>query len=194
MSIATSYSTTSGSFMPEAAPSVAAHKPTSSGGATKSALRQMTDQTRLSVLAPRIEAALREMVGPGGSFLLTLSSNVETLQEGFIETLYDVLTEEKIDLSDKITLRLEDNALTVTGDHPEKARVDAALAKRSDLSAAFGEIASQSEILRDFGNISKVMTRHTGEALPIPAFGTTAYAIYQISLKGEMSHFYFAKK
>lgn len=158
-------------------------------------LQEVTDQAKLSSLAPRIQAVLSEITGSENNVLHTLSANVEKLQEGFIDTLYTTLSENDVDLTQKMTLRLDRNSsLTVAGEHPEKERVDAILSQNPTLSTAFGEIASQSEVLRDLANISKVMTRHTGmEAYAASGADKSSYSIYQMSLKGEMSHFYFSR-
>jgi len=158
-------------------------------------LQEMTDQAKLSALAPRIQAMFSEGAGTGGNVADTLSANIEKLQDGFVETLYNVLSEENIDLSHKMTLRLDsNNGLTVAGDHPDKDQINAVLAGHPALSSAFGEIASQSEVLRDIANINKVITRHTGvEAYSSAGAERSAMSIYQISMKGDMSHFYFSR-
>ena len=158
-------------------------------------LQEVTDQAKLSALAPRIQSLFREIAGSDGNVLETLSGNIEKLQDGFVETLYSVLSKENIDLSQKMTLRLDGgNNLTVAGDHPEKDHVNAMLADQPALSSAFGEIASQSEVLRDMTNINKVITRHTGmEAYAVSDRAQSVPSIYQMSLKGDMSHFYFSR-
>ena len=161
----------------------------------RESLREVTDQAKLSSLSPRIRAALNEMTGGDGTITATLASNIDRLQEGFLDTLYTSLASGDIDLTEKLTLRLDgDNTLAVAGDHPEKMRVEQLLAENPALSEAFGEIASQSEIMRDIADIGKVMTRQTGvEAYSASRQDQTAFAVYQMSLKGDMSHFYFAK-
>lgn len=158
-------------------------------------LQEVTDRAKLSSVAPRIQAMFSEMAASGNNVLDTLSGNIARLQEGFIETLYTVLSEKNIDLSQKMTLRLDgSNALTVAGEHPEKERVDIILAGQPALSSAFDEIAAQSEVLRDITNINKVMTRQAGmDAYSAAEQGTFPSSVYQISLKGEMSHFYFSR-
>ena len=193
MSIAVPYAgkgSAIGTDMPSASP---LHNNSDSQSPARNNLQQITAQTRLSTLTPRIEAVLREMTGPSGTLLTALSCNVEALQEGFIEALYSVFVEEKIDLSEKITLRLHAGTLVVSDEHVHKEQMNAVLASNPDLSAAFREIASQSEILRDIGNITKVMNRQAKETLPISTCDKSIYSVYQMSLKGEMSHFYFAK-
>ena len=158
-------------------------------------LQEVTDQAKLSSLAPRIQSVLSQMAGADGDVMSTLSSNIDKLQEGFLETLYTTLTEGEVNLSEKLTLRLgNDTVLTVAGDHPEKEKVDVLLAENPALSEAFGEIASQSEVMRDIANINKVMTRQTGaEAYSMAEYEKTSNAVYQMSLKGDMSHFYFSR-
>ncbi len=158
-------------------------------------LQEVTDQAKLSALAPKIQAMFSKGAGAGNNVLETLSANVEKLQDGFVDALYATFSGENINLAEKMTLRLdENNMLTVAGDHPEKSRVDAILNDNPALSAAFGEIASQSEVLRDITNINKIMTRQTGmEAYATNSDAGASNAVYQMSLKGEMSHFYFAR-
>lgn len=162
---------------------------------THETLREVTDQAKLSSLAPRIQAVFSEFGGFGNSVFETLSVNVEKLQDGFVETLYSVLSKENIDVTQKMTLRLDGNEiLTVAGEHPEKDKIDAMLAEQPALSTAFGEIASQSEVLRDIANINKVMSRYTGmEAYAASGLKKPDCSVYQMSLKGDMSHFYFSR-
>lgn len=165
------------------------------GSVSRETLQEVTDQTKLSTLAPRIQAMLNEAAGAGGNVLETLSSNIDRLQEGFLNTLYTALAEENIDLTEKLTLRLEsDGALSVAGEHPERERMERILEEQPALSEAFGEIASQSEVMRDIANINKVMTRQTGmEAYASQHGAKSSFSVYQMSLKGEMSHFYFSR-
>ncbi len=156
-------------------------------------LRQITDGAGLSALAPRIQAVLNEIAGPEDNVLDALGNNVNKLQDGFIETLYTSLSSRDIDLSQKLTLRLDgEGLLSVAGDHPQKEAVDELLREQPALSAAFDEIASQSELLRDIRNISKVVSRKSGVD-QYAALGNAGSAVYQMSLKGDMSHFYFSR-
>lgn len=158
-------------------------------------LQSVTDLARLSDIAPRIHAGLSEMLKPGANVLDALSANIDRLQEGFVDALYTVFAEENIDLNYKMTLRLDkDTMLRVAGEHPEKERAEAALDKNPAISAAFGEIASQSEVLRDIANIHTVMRRQTGTAVyAATPSAPSSLMRYQMSLKGEMNHFYFSR-
>lgn len=157
------------------------------------ALSELTDGASLSSLAPRLKVVLDEIAGPNDNVVSALSDNVSRLQDGFIDRLYSVLSGQGVDLSSKLTLRLDEkDMLAVSGNHPEKATVEAALADHPELSVAFGEIASQSELLRDMRNISKVMISKGGVENYARMAGDGKGAMYQMSLKGEMSHFYFS--
>lgn len=160
----------------------------------RESLQDVTDQASLSELAPRIKAVLHEIAGSENNVLHRLADNIGRLQDGFINTLYGVLSQENIDLNQKMTLRLNpDGVLSVAGEHAEKERVEKILAENSALSSAFGEIASQSEVLRDITNINSVMTRQTGVEAYAAGAGKTPFSVYQMSLKGDMSHFYFSR-
>lgn len=162
--------------------------------AGRESLQDVTDQARLSEIAPRIQAVLSEMAGSENNVLQRLADNIDRLQGGFIDTLYGVLSQGDIDLNQKMTLRLNpEGMLSVAGEHMEKEKVDTILAKNPALSAAFSEIASQSEVLRDITNINKVMTRQTGAEAYAGATQKAPFFFYQMSLKGDMSHFYFSR-
>lgn len=157
-------------------------------------LQEVTDQASLSGLAPRIQALLHEMAGSENNVLQQLTDNVDRLQEGFVDALYSAFSKENINLDKKMTLRLNtEGNLFLSGEHEEKTKVDAILAENPALSTAFGEIASQSEVLRDITNINKVMTRQTGVDAYAAGAGNAPLSVYQMSLKGDMSHFYFSR-
>ncbi len=159
-----------------------------------SSLSQLTDAASLSALVPRLQAALAEIAGPGGNVLDSLSRNVESLQDGFLETLYGALSEAGINLNEKLTLRAgAASALCVVGEHPQKELIEEELRQHPELSAAFAEIASQSELLRDITNIGKVMSRQSGAEQYAGMADHAGTSVYQMSLKGDMSHFYFGR-
>lgn len=173
-------------------PEIRDAQPPPSGG--RESLQDVTDHARLSELAPRIQAVLSEMAGSENNVLQRLTDNIDRLQSGFIDTLYGALSQEDIDLNQKMTLRLNpEGFLSVAGDHTEKEKVDMILAKNPALSSAFSEIASQSEVLRDISNINKVMTRQTGAEAYAAGTKKAHFSFYQMSLKGDMSHFYFSR-
>ena len=157
-------------------------------------LSQLTDEASLSSLAPRLQAVLTEIVRPEDNVLDTLTRNVENLQEGFVEALYTTLAGAGVDMAEKITLRLDSsNNLAVAGPHAQKENVENAVSQNPALSSAFSEIAAQSELLRDITNISKVMSRQGGLEQYSRMSGSNGSTVYQMSLKGDMSHFYFGR-
>jgi flagellin-specific chaperone FliS len=161
-----------------------------------SALSQVTDKASLSGLAPRLQGILKALEQPEGNVMQAVSENVSSLQDVFVDALYLALDSEGINLSQKLTLRLdtasETEQLVVAGEHPDSEQINAALAGVPELSSAFKEIAAQSELLRDVGNIGKVIGSR-GLAGYENASQQARDSAYQISMKGEMSHFYFGK-
>jgi hypothetical protein len=146
-----------------------------------------------SRLAPRLRAVLEQDDPPGNTIFEALAGNILRLQDVFVEALYAILSAHGIDANHKVTLRLEDAALVPAGEHPDKERIRAALAGSPDLSAAFADLASQSIALRDLTSLHRMIhscLHSDSPAMPPFLPGEPAY---QLSLKGEMNHFYFCR-
>ncbi|MDR1126103.1 MAG: hypothetical protein LBM64_08640, partial [Deltaproteobacteria bacterium] len=138
---------------------------TAQSAPTLSQLSRVTDKASLSSLAPKLQNILQAIDHPDNNVLQAMSDNISNLQDVFVEAVSHTLGAAGIDLSHKVTLRLNQaGELGPAGEHPEKERIEAALAKAPELSSAFREIASQSELLRDVSNISKVIGAQTGLA------------------------------
>jgi hypothetical protein len=159
-----------------------------------STLAHITDKAGLSALTPKLQGVLQAIDNPEGNVLQAISGNIADLQDAFVTALAGTLEAARIDISHKVTLRLnQEETLAVAGEHPDKERLEKVLARNPELAAAFKEIASQSEVLRDVGNIGKVIGMSTGVSSYQNSFRPAQNTAYQISLKGEMSHFYFGK-
>ncbi len=121
-----------------------------------------------------------------------IRENIDVLQEIFIERVFELFRRKGINTESKVTLRLDKREnLAVLDDGPEKTLVDKTLGGAPELSGIFREIALQSELLRDMNNISRLLNddlRQGGEYARLPG-----HLLYQITFKGEMSHFYFAR-
>ena len=156
-------------------------------------LSKLTDSASLSSFLPRLQGILEVIEQPENNVFQNLDGNISKLQDAFVDAVYEALSARSIDFSRKITLRLNDEQeLAVAGEHPDKETVEQLLAGRPEFSAAFKEIASQSELLRNMRNIGKVIGARNGlEAYQTGLAGQNAG--YQVSLKGEMSHFYFSR-
>ncbi|MDR2050789.1 MAG: hypothetical protein LBQ63_03355 [Deltaproteobacteria bacterium] len=172
-----------------------AEKTPEQGGDPSLTLAKLADSASLSTLLPHLQGMLSVMNRREGNVLQSVKDNISRLQDAFVESMSDILTKEGLDLSQKITLRLDkDQLLKITGEHPDKEKVENILAERPELSVAFREIASQSELLRDMSNIEKLIGARNG----ISAYQSNSSAAYensryQVSIKGEMSHFYFSR-
>lgn len=157
-------------------------------------LAKITDTAGLSALLPRLQGIVDAIEQPDANLIEGISGNIGRLQDAFVESLYVLAEEAELDLSQKLTLRLDENdALRVICEHPDKEGMEAMLQSRPDISAAFKEISTQSELLRNVRSIGKIIGRGAGAAAYENMRASDAQASYQFSLKGEMSHFYFAK-
>lgn len=159
-------------------------------------LASLTDSISLSSIDPKLRSVLEDISNQGGDVVDTLEGNIDTLQDGFLETLHGRLEEAGVSLDDKITLRLnEGDALEMVGTHPDKESVNTVLQQSPDLKEAFEEISSQSELVRDIKNIRKVVRNRSGFAqyAEAAAEADRGNDTYQLSIKGSFSHFYFTK-
>ena len=99
-----------------------------------------------------------------------------------------------IDLQDKVTLRLgNDGRLATSGEHPQKEQINAMLAQSPDLAETFKDIASHSELMRDIGNIRKTVSARSQMQQYEATAQDNPMSVYQLSLKGGMSHFFFSR-
>jgi len=160
-----------------------------------------TQTAAISSIMPRLQAAMNLLErprgyadDPGGRVLEMLSGNITLLQESFMHTLYTKLQRLGVDTSNKLSLRLNDEArLVVTGKHPDEQVINKLLSSDDTLVEAFVEIATQSAALRDLRSLRTLtMYDRASDAYSALAAGP-GECIYQLSLKGEMNHFYFTR-
>ena len=162
--------------------------------ADESPLSRVTGSAAFSSILPRLQAALDQMDQPGAAMLDVLTDNITRLQDSFMESLYAGLKEMNADLSAKLTLRLDEQAnLTVAGEHPDCEVISALLSRHPEFSAAFTEIAAQSAALRDLRSLrTMVLYASSAHSYSVLASGP-GETVYQVSLKGDMNHFYFTR-
>ncbi len=146
----------------------------------------------LSEINPRTRAALQKIVEQGGDVQKTLQRNIEILQEDFLNGLTSGAEAAGLPSDSKITLRLGADGNIVAGDSPHKETVESMLAESPDLAETFREIAAQSALVRDIRSIRSVVTAHTGLSAYAEMEGSAPSSAYQVSIKGDMSHFYFS--
>lgn len=168
--------------------------PDAEGGKESSPLARLITETAFSFVLPKLQAVFENIHQPGYSILNTLSRNINELQDAFTMTLYAKLSDLDIDFSSKLTLRLDNEGeLRLVGNHPDGERITAMLSANGELSRAFAEIAAQSCALRDLRSLAVLMggecaARSYRSLADMPGENT-----YQISLKGDMNHFYFIR-
>jgi hypothetical protein len=164
-----------------------------------SPLRDFEQNSSLDSLRPLLGLALHllddaheQSALPGCRVINAVSESLVRLQDAFLESLATVLA--VAGDGHKLTLRLDADArLVVGGDHPEATRLRDMLDGKPELAEAFAEIAVQSALLRDLRNLQNTALyatsrdRYMAHALSVPKYA------YQMSVKGEMSHFYFSR-
>lgn len=147
----------------------------------------------LAELSPQTRAALQKIVDQGGDVQKNLQKNIEILQDDFLAALNDKMNNAGIAGNEKLTLRLEGNdSLSMTGEHPQKDEINAILEESPELAGAFKEIAAQSSLVRDIRSIRTLASTHAGISAYGDMMATAPSSAYQVSIKGDMSHFYFS--
>lgn len=170
------------------------------GCAPKTGSRERRD---ISALLQRIRTALDSLDSPalagpeslpGAGAIAALMDAISRMQDDFLEALYSALEERGADIRQKVTLRLDESArLSISGAHPDMERIRSLLAERPDFSASFAAISVHSSLLRNLRNLQNAAVYTTPEAAYVALAATPGDNIYQLSLKGEMNHFYFTR-
>lgn len=138
-------------------------------------------------MSPYLEGLLAEILYKGGEAVHPLSLHVYSLQELFLNSLYQCLEDANISVTEKLTLCLDDELnLVILGQHPQKKEIEKLLSENSGLVSAFINLAAHSELNRDIMNINRIIeSRAANMGSPIN------FSSYHLSLKGGMSHFFF---
>ena len=153
-----------------------------------------TDSFEISPMPGRLDAMLEDISDRGANALDALKERAGALQENFLDRLYTQLDASGIDLQEKVTLRLDNEGqLTTSGEHPQKEQLNAMLAQSPDLAETFKDIASHSELMRDIGNIRKTVSARSQMQQYEATAESNPMSVYQLSLKGGMSHFFFSR-
>ena len=181
---------------PEAVPPVPFERDTGAFEASaESPLAQAARSAAFASVLSRLQAGLEHMDRPGAGMVDTLSGNITHLQDSFIEALYSRLITINADMSSKLTLRLNDQAqLTVVGEHPDRLAISALFALHTEFSAAFTEIAAQSAALRDLRSLCVMASCASSDLRHFALASEPGEPVYQLSLKGDMNHFYFMRR
>lgn len=137
---------------------------------------------------PALESMLEDICIKNSYVMEPLSSHVCSLQEKFLNTLYNALKEAEVELTEKITIFQDPGGrLLVSGEHSEKDAIERVLAGNPFLSEVFTTLSSHSEIARDIVNINRIFGNMSNEYEQIMERTNG----YHLSLRGGMSHFYF---
>ncbi|MDR2801213.1 MAG: hypothetical protein LBB52_08145 [Desulfovibrio sp.] len=121
----------------------------------------------------------------GSRLVFQLSDSLSRLQDDFLKILNAGLERCGADLSAKRTLRLDGSArLVCVGDDPQRQDVEKLLASDPRLASVFAEISARAVLLRALRDLHNAVFQIASEG---------GVGSYQLSLKGDMSHFYFAR-
>ena len=137
---------------------------------------------------PALESMLEDICIKSSYVMEPLSSHLCSLQEKFLDTLYNAFKEAEVELTEKITIFQDPGGmLLVSGEHPERETIERVLANNPFLSEVFTTLSSHSEIARDIVNINRIFGSMGNEY----EHSLERNNGYHLSLKGGMSHFYF---
>lgn len=139
-------------------------------------------------------SALSPEEDAGSRMIFLLSESIANLQDSFLETLQDGLKKCGADLAAKRTLRLDGKArLVPVGDDPQDRVVEEFLAACPQLASMFTELAIRASLLYALRDLQTAIF----SAVPAQAYAALGadmgFKFYQVSLKGDMSHFYFSR-
>ena len=152
----------------------------------------LASKATFAYVIPQLQDAFENIRQPGYNVLEALSSNIRELQDIFAQALYSELSQLDVDFSIKFSLRLDKNAkLALVGEHPDSGAIAALLREKPDFSNTFVEIAAQSAAMRDLRNLSTLISASGAENSYRALTALPGENTYQMSLKGEMNHFYF---
>ncbi|MDL2207821.1 hypothetical protein LJB81_02215 [Desulfovibrio sp. OttesenSCG-928-M14] len=131
---------------------------------------------------------------PGAHGIEALHEELVALQNAYMETLYEAMAEADIDSGHKLTLRLDEKAkLRLFGTHPSESKVKSLLDSRPDLAESFAGIALRSALLRDLRNLQLSVSYEDASQACMALLASSTRNGYQLSLKGDMNHFYFSR-
>ncbi|MDR2604091.1 MAG: hypothetical protein LBC55_01900 [Desulfovibrio sp.] len=131
---------------------------------------------------------------PGARVTAVLSESIVRMQDDFLRELCAGLKERGVDPSSKLTLRLDEDArLEAVGDGQAGAAAEDVLAYRPELTALFTETAVRAALLRGLHDLCNAVRHERAEDIYAALNAGAGASCYQVSIKGDMSHFYFAR-
>jgi hypothetical protein len=131
---------------------------------------------------------------PGARVTAMLTESVVRMQDDFLKELCEGLKERGVEPSSKLTLRLDEDAqLEAVGDDSVGEAAEEVLASRPDLTALFAETAVRAALLRGLHDMRSAVRHERAEDIYVALHAGAGAGVYQVSIKGDMSHFYFAR-
>ncbi|MBQ4132380.1 MAG: hypothetical protein IJD04_01425 [Desulfovibrionaceae bacterium] len=140
------------------------------------------------LLNSALNSMLSDICERGSHVMEPISNHICSMQEMFLDMLYYLLEDAGVNLSEKMTIFLnEDGKLALMDEHPDRSMIEAVLAENPQLARLFAILAAHSEIARDIENIYQLFNSLSSRSYMMHENAGG----YHLSLKGGMSHFYF---
>jgi hypothetical protein len=131
---------------------------------------------------------------PGARVTAMLSESIVRMQDDFLRELCTDLKERGVDPASKLTLRLDEDAqLEAVGDDQAGAAAEDILAYRPELTELFTETAVRAALLRGLQDLCNAVRHERAVDIYTALNAGAGASCYQVSIKGDMSHFYFAR-
>lgn len=153
-----------------------------------------TDVMNEAIMRPALlSSLLADITARGGTALQVLDENLLGMQEYFLETLYPRLKAAGVDMTRKIVLaQTEEEKIALSCEHPDKEKIDSVLETCTDLEKVFQDMAHTSALIHDLRSMRKTISSAFPKTLDTTYDDEMLFSKYRISLRGDMSHFYFS--
>lgn len=156
-----------------------------------------SDDSELCLSLP--ESVCYELSGIGRQAVVIvpeLEALLALSQDVFLERLYARLSSDGLKLCEKVSLCLNtDGELVISNPDERNSALERSLAQDETLALFFAEIAWRSDVLRKLKQLCNLVAvgsvRADQRAQWVGGRADEKQNVYQVTIKGEMSHFYF---
>ena len=139
---------------------------------------------------PALYDTLNVLLSAANPLRQDMEESLDQLKEAFLNVAHEVLHEGKINMQERLVLGLAGDVLRVVDrSHPQAEEVDALLSGTPMLAAVLRQIAADTLMLRSLNALDQAfaLCRKAGKISLDDEVES-----YQVCLKGELSHFYYA--
>ncbi len=115
--------------------------------------------------------------------LKSIDARAEELEEAFLNIVYYLFNKHNINRDEKIVISLTENGYLQTNSHPQQEEILSLLDSTPQCLKIMQRLASDAMLKRGIQNIQNSQSIISGNPI-------NSQAVYQTSIKGELSHFY----